>query len=677
MGPQRQAKAVIFLAPHGRRAVLATLGALAAACAHREAAAAEAQGPVADRLVRLSLLLAEMVEAELRRVEAGLLAVAATLEAVPARPGQPAPLLPVAALDRAVRIAAASLGLVVAGLDLRLALIAQSDIPAGTPLPASPVAGLAADALDAGRPQVGLAGAGESGLAMAVPVIRPPADRPLAALVALLPADLLATRLARALEAEARADPVLSARLVVAAPGAPATTIAWARRGPSPAAAALPGTTEAVLEAASEDAEGPPLLVALRRLGQDPRCAVLVAAARPGAQAPAASPSSASSAAPAREPSLLPLLGAVGVGAAGLGGLLSRLLLRRAPRAPAPDLPTTAELEARQALAELRAICDTIPVGLALLDGANRVLSANHRLAGFAGLPAEILLGRSAGDVLPPPLAEAVELAQAQVLREGRPVVDVPVAVEAPGSLRHTRHLLLSCHPVRNASGRIEAVSVTIQDVTERARAEAGRELLVRELNHRVKNCLATVQTLAQQTMRHTGDDIVAFERKLGERIRALARAHDLLTAHEWSETELMAVARAALAPWLEDPRLEVAGGPEVLLRPAQAQALVLAFHELATNAAKHGALTRENGRVRLRWDQEPDGEVLLHWAESGGPRVAPVPVRRGFGTRLLEQALRHDLGAGARPEITFDPAGLRAAIRFRPPTLAPTPALA
>ena len=197
--------------------------------------------------------------------------------------------------------------------------------------------------------------------------------------------------------------------------------------------------------------------------------------------------------------------------------------------------------------------------------------------------------------------------------------------------------------------------------------AEAGRDLLVHELNHRVKNTLATVQTLAQQTMRHTGDDPACFARNFGDRLRTLARAHDLLTANSWGATELRPVVQAALAPWLGDARLSTEPGPEVMLRPSQAQALVLALHELATNAAKHGALTRETGRVRLSWRLDADGMVDLRWSESGGPPVAPQPAREGFGTRLLQRALRHDLGTGAQPEIEYDPRGLKMSIRFRP----------
>jgi PAS domain S-box-containing protein len=612
--------------------------------------AAPAAGAEGVPLAAVAQAMADALDAELRQAEAALQAAAAALDpGPPARPPAPTS-LPLATLDRAVRGTAASLGLPVMGFDSRLAPLVDSAVPPGTPLPAPPAAELAADALEQLRPVLGRLGEGEGGLAVAVPVLRGAGGRPLAVLVATLTPE----RIGAVLLGAVRGGGVLAARLAALPEGSAAeapvepggaSTIAWARRDPAAeaAAASLPG--------------------AAIRLRQEPRWAVLVTGPTPAMfeEAPPAELPGPTPAAAGWWGSLGPSAGAALLGAIG-AGLVGRLRGRR----PGPAARRDAE-EARRALSELRAICDTIPVGLALLDAAEcRLLSANQRLSAFAGLPTDAMAGRLAADVLPPPLSEAIAAGHAQVLREGRPVMDAQISVEASGMLRHTRHLLVSCHPVRAVGGRIEAVSAVVQDITERARAEAGRDLLVRELNHRVKNSLATVQTIAHQTVRGAAD-LGEFERSFGARIRALARAHDLLTVNSWRDADLLSVARAALSPWLEDPRLQVEGGPDVLLRPAQAQALVLAFHELATNAAKYGSLTRDEGRVRVRWSLDPDGLATLRWLESGGPEVAPKPARRGFGMRLLEQALSRDLGAGAEPTLTFDPEGLRAAIRFRP----------
>jgi two-component sensor histidine kinase len=149
-----------------------------------------------------------------------------------------------------------------------------------------------------------------------------------------------------------------------------------------------------------------------------------------------------------------------------------------------------------------------------------------------------------------------------------------------------------------------------------------------------------------------------------------LARAHDLLTASAWEGSTLGAVADQALAPWSGQGRLRVvdAGGAADRLGPHQALALVLGLHELATNAAKHGALSRPDGRVEVRLSAGPGsgGALRILWTETGGPPLpAGPPARRGFGTRLLERGLAQDLGPGSAVRLDFEPAGLRAEIRF------------
>ncbi|MDO9714317.1 sensor histidine kinase [Paracraurococcus lichenis] len=215
----------------------------------------------------------------------------------------------------------------------------------------------------------------------------------------------------------------------------------------------------------------------------------------------------------------------------------------------------------------------------------------------------------------------------------------------------------------------------------ERARSERHRRLVVAELNHRVKNVLATVQALTSQTLRGPGSaDPARFAADLNGRLRALARAHDLLTAASWEATDLDAVVRAALAPWLGggDPErridlsCDLGDGQAARLSPTQAQTLTLALHELATNAAKHGALSTFGGRIAVACHREPGGGVGLEWVESGGPPVGGTPARRGFGTRLLEQALARDLGAGATVQLRFEPDGLQATVRFAPHVAVP-----
>jgi two-component sensor histidine kinase len=201
------------------------------------------------------------------------------------------------------------------------------------------------------------------------------------------------------------------------------------------------------------------------------------------------------------------------------------------------------------------------------------------------------------------------------------------------------------------------------------AEAHQRHALLVDELNHRVKNTLATVQSLAAQTLRSAGSDTARFTHDFGQRLQALAVAHDLLRTQSWAGADLEAVARAALGPWLggDNVRITLDGPDGIALAPRQALAVVLALHELATNAVKYGALSRAAGRVAFRWSRAEHGDVVACWVETGGPAIAAPPQRSGFGTRLLERALARDLGPGAAIELRFHPAGLYAVIRFTP----------
>jgi two-component sensor histidine kinase len=192
-------------------------------------------------------------------------------------------------------------------------------------------------------------------------------------------------------------------------------------------------------------------------------------------------------------------------------------------------------------------------------------------------------------------------------------------------------------------------------EIEHRRRIERHQNLLLDELNHRVKNTLATVQAMAIQTMK--GVDLGARDAFLA-RLFALSSQHDLLTMDNWEGASLEGVARRALRPWREDEhaRFKVEG-PPVHLSPKRALALGMAFHELATNAAKYGALSTAAGSVHVRWAVLPDGKGLAFiWEERGGPPVAP-PSHRGFGLRLIEHGMERELSGKVR--LDFRPEGL------------------
>ena len=219
-----------------------------------------------------------------------------------------------------------------------------------------------------------------------------------------------------------------------------------------------------------------------------------------------------------------------------------------------------------------------------------------------------------------------------------------------------------------NKSGRATCVTGIVADITSRKIEEEQRQTLMAELDHRVKNVLAAVQVLAQQTAKRT-TSLDAFLSNFGGRLKAMGSANELLTAARWrgaAVDHLVAAELGALAPgqtsWT---------GPELFLTPRAANALSLALHELATNAVKFGALSIETGHVEVRWRRLADGGFELLWTESGGPRVA-TPLRRGFGTTLLEQVTGRELNGEA--SVEYGSGGVRARMVAGAAAVAPRP---
>jgi PAS domain S-box-containing protein len=200
--------------------------------------------------------------------------------------------------------------------------------------------------------------------------------------------------------------------------------------------------------------------------------------------------------------------------------------------------------------------------------------------------------------------------------------------------------------------------TVIVRDITQRRRAEERQSLLLQELAHRVKNTLAIVQSVVAQTRRFASPE--EFHTTLTGRLTALGAAHDLLTASEWAGATLADVVRFAFEPYDTGDTVKrwTIEGPGIWLASNEAVTLSLIFHELATNAAKYGALSDGKGSVAVQWTLTPEGEpavLTIDWHERGGPKVT-VPVRRGFGSRLLNQAMAHELGG--ETILTFLPDG-------------------
>lgn len=210
-------------------------------------------------------------------------------------------------------------------------------------------------------------------------------------------------------------------------------------------------------------------------------------------------------------------------------------------------------------------------------------------------------------------------------------------------------------HPIRDGGGAITGVFVQGMDRTEAFRATRRQRLLIDELNHRVKNTLAAVQSIASQTLRSTTDPAQA-RKAFEDRIIALSKAHSLLAEKQWHETEIGALISQQVQAFGAE-RVELAG-PALMLNSKATIALALLVHELSTNAAKHGALSLPQGRVKAIWSQTSDGGLRLRWRELDGP-PAWQPDRTGFGTRLLKTVVTGELSGTL--DVRYEPTGFEA----------------
>jgi PAS domain S-box-containing protein len=287
------------------------------------------------------------------------------------------------------------------------------------------------------------------------------------------------------------------------------------------------------------------------------------------------------------------------------------------------------------------------------------------------GIPVERLMRMPSlwTDSLYPADRDRVRVLWAAAGRDGKFEAEYRV-LRPDGGMRWIRD---TGFPILDAQGGLARRGGLARDITDAKAAEARQALLLGELNHRVKNTLSTVHSLALQTARTAGNSPDALPRFLQDfqsRILTLSRAHDLLTARTWRGATLEETARAALAPWRSDSGEETErmtlSGPAVWLAPRQALGLALALHELATNANKHGALAGPEGRILVVWQAEGDDMVALVWQEQGGPPARP-PTRRGFGSRMLERGLPAELGPGSSVTMDYADSGFSATIRFSP----------
>jgi PAS domain S-box-containing protein len=326
---------------------------------------------------------------------------------------------------------------------------------------------------------------------------------------------------------------------------------------------------------------------------------------------------------------------------------------------------TTKKVVAEQEIAaqrnRLMRMFEQAPGFMAMLRGPeHRFELANgayHHLIGR-----QELLGKTAREVLPEVEDQGFFETLDEVYREGRPfnarAMPITLRRGVDGS-PDKRFLDFVYQPVSDANGDVTGIFVEGYDVTERKQAEDHQLLLIDELNHRVKNMLAIVQGIAMQTLK--GDAAAPQARAaLEQRFGALAATHKLLTRGNWTDVAILNVVSGAVEPFQDgEDRISFAG-PALTIAPKTAITLALAVHELATNAAKYGALSNEVGTVGINWavskDKEGEPRWEFTWAESGGP-VVEQPRRRGFGTRMIERGLAAELGG--KVALAFNPEGV------------------
>jgi PAS domain S-box-containing protein len=326
-------------------------------------------------------------------------------------------------------------------------------------------------------------------------------------------------------------------------------------------------------------------------------------------------------------------------------------------------IDVTERREAHLAQARLAAIVSSSDDAIIskTLDGT--VTSWNAGATRIFGYEPEEMIGQPIYRIVPPELRSEEDSILAR-LRRGERIDHCDT--ERVGRDGRRLSISLTVSPIRNAAGEIVGASKTARDVTERKRAEEHQRLLLSELNHRVKNTLATIQAIARQSLRAEPSP-GAFVASFAGRIQALARAHDLLVRGEMQRAELADLVRSQVDLGAPDPRIR-ASGPAVVLDSRTAAQLGLVLHELATNARKHGALSVPEGRLAITWstDMAPEPALLVEWRETG-VRGVRVPTKQGFGTLLIERSLLANRGRAA---IGYRDTGIDCEIRLPLPGL-------
>lgn len=305
-------------------------------------------------------------------------------------------------------------------------------------------------------------------------------------------------------------------------------------------------------------------------------------------------------------------------------------------------------------LSKLMSAIEQTTVGIVICNRAGVIEFVNPALCDMTGYAADELVGQAPGVYRSDATTADLHRQMWAALQAGQPWRGDVLNRRKNGETFWIRLLIT---PVRDESGAITHFVGVNEDITERIRAEQRQKLLVDELNHRVKNTLAVVQAIAAQTLR-TAATPEAFCREFQARLATVSQTHNLLNLSGWSGAMLREVLGQELAPYAPAGSGRAALiGADLRVSPNAAVTLGMAFHELAANAAKYGALSQAEGRIEVEWGVTgagPDRRLHLQWVEAGGPAVQ-TPGRRGFGIHLLERGLAHQLGGTVRLHFPRD----------------------
>ena len=302
-----------------------------------------------------------------------------------------------------------------------------------------------------------------------------------------------------------------------------------------------------------------------------------------------------------------------------------------------------------------RSMANTTPAIIWMADGKGGITFHNNRWLEYTGFEPHETTDDWVRSVVHPDDLERLNAERERAIKEGS---DIEIEVRYRSKAGDYRWFLTRATPVRGDDGKAKEWYGSSTDIHEIKLAEERQKLMMDELNHRVKNTLAVVNSIASQTLRATHDP-AAFAQAFSARIHALAVAHSLLTKAQWKGAAITDIVSAAVAPFASEGnnRVLVMEGPWLFINPNVAVTLSLVLHELATNASKHGALSSSAGTVAISWQQTGGSapNLKLTWLERGGPVVEP-PTRRGFGSRLIESSADQ---FGGEISLAYTPRGV------------------